>query len=243
MRAFTVIPAIDLKGGCCVRLRQGVASDQTVYSRDPVQTARYWESQGAELLHVVDLDGAFRGSPVHTGLMGKIAQAVGIPVQAGGGLRSEGQVRELLEGGVSRAILGTIAAGEAEDVKRLADIFHEKLAVGIDARNGRVQVKGWTEAVSEDFIAVAKRVEECGVKTLIYTNTATDGMLEGPDVSGVKAMCEKVQCDVIASGGVASREHVVALRGLNAGNLAGVIVGKALYEGTATFEELTRKGS
>lgn len=236
---FVVIPAIDLKEGCCVRLRQGVASDKTVYSGDPVEVAMEWELQGAALLHVVDLDGAFLGQPVHTKLIGRLAQAVCIPVQAGGGLRTEDHIRELFDLGVWRAIVGTSACVAQEETASLLGAFADKLAVAIDARGGVVRVKGWTETASLDFLDVAGRAARMGAKTIIYTDIAADGMLGGPDAEGVAALCEAVDCDVIASGGIASAEHILKLKRLNAHNLVGAIVGKALYEGKVTLRELT----
>lgn len=242
MAGFTVIPAIDLKGGCCVRLRQGVASEETVYSEDPVQMAEYWEAQGATCLHVVDLDGAFQGRPVHTDFIRRIVSAVSIPVQVGGGLRTDDQIRTLIDCGVARVILGTRACLAAEDIARLVDLFRESLAVGIDAREGQVQIKGWTETAPVDSVDLATRVARMGVRTLIYTDTTLDGMLKGPNVPGVRAVCDHVDCDVIASGGIASAEHISALRSLRAGNLIGAVVGKALYEGTVSLGELMVDG-
>ncbi len=240
MQDFIVIPAIDLKDGRCVRLRQGRAEEQTVYSEDPVQMAESWVAQGAARLHLVDLDGAFRGQPVHTDVIRAIAAAVPVPVQVGGGLRTREQMRDLLDSGVSRVIIGTGACGSETELAGLASEFGAKLAVGIDARDGRVRVKGWTENASMDFLEMARRAAENGVKTIIYTNIATDGMLKGPDLSGLRAVCRKVDCSVIASGGVSTAADVLSLRALGAGNLVGVIVGKALYEGTVTLTELLR---
>ena len=238
MQDFTVIPAIDLKEGRCVRLRQGLASEETVYSEDPVRMAEYWEAQGAAWLHVVDLDGAFQGHPVHTELIKKIVNAVSVPVQAGGGLRTNDQIQLLIDCGVSRVILGTRACQAVEDVVRLVDLFQDYLAVGIDARNGRVQIRGWTETAPKDSILLASQVDLMGVRTLIYTDTAMDGMLKGPNVPAVRDICDRVTCQVIASGGVASVDHISALRNLQKANLIGAIVGKALYEGTVTLKEL-----
>ena len=235
---MTIIPAIDLKGGRCVRLRQGRVSDETVYSDDPVQMAQSWEQQGAAWLHVVDLDGAFQGLPVHTDLIEKIALAVRIPIEVGGGLRTDDQVAALLETGVARAVLGTRAWASPETLARLVARFGERVAVGIDARDGLVSIKGWTETTGTDALTLAARLEAMGVQTLIYTDIAQDGMLTGPNTTAVAAICDRVACRVIASGGVASAAHVAALAALGKRNLAGVIVGKALYEGTVSFAEL-----
>ncbi len=238
MSALTIIPAIDLKGGRCVRLRQGIVSDETVYSNDPVQMAQSWEQQGAAWLHVVDLDGAFQGFPVHTTLIEKIACAVRIPVEVGGGLRTDDQVEALLALGVARAVLGTRAWTAPETLARLVERFGERVAVGLDARNGRVSIKGWTETTGTDALALAAHLHSLGVQTLIYTDIAQDGMLTGPNTQAIAALCDRVACRVIASGGVASTAHVASLAALDKPNLAGVIVGKALYEGTVSFAEL-----
>ncbi len=238
MSSLSIIPAIDLKGGRCVRLRQGIASAETVYSDDPVQMAKSWEKQGATWLHVVDLDGAFQGAPVHTELIEKIARAVQIPVEVGGGLRTDDQVADLLARGVARAVLGTRAWSSPETLKRLVARFGERLAVGLDARNGQVSIKGWTETTGTDALALASQMQNLGVQTLIYTDIAQDGMLTGPNTKAMAALCDRVTCRVIASGGVASKAHVIALAALNKPNLTGVIVGKALYEGTISFAEL-----
>ncbi len=231
MSEFTVIPAIDLKGGQCVRLKQGRADDATVYSGDPVAMARHWEAGGARWLHVVDLDGAFEGRPVHTDIIGHIADAISIPVEAGGGLRTDDDIVRLLDTGVQRVILGTRAWSDPGVVGRLVDRFEDAIAIGIDARDGRVQVRGWTETTDEYATELACRMDDAGVATIIYTDTARDGMLTGVNADAVRAMCETVSCGVIASGGVGSADDIRALRALNCPNLAGVIVGKALYEG------------
>lgn len=238
MSALTIIPAIDLKGGRCVRLRQGRACDETVYSDDPVRVAQSWEQQGAAWLHVVDLDGAFQGFPVHMDLIEKIARAVRIPVEVGGGLRTDDQVEALLALGVARAVLGTRAWTSPETLARLVERFGKQLAVGLDARNGRIAIKGWTETTGTDALALAVRLEALGIQTLIYTDIAQDGMLKGPNTMAMAALCDRVACRVIASGGVTSTAHVAALAALGKPNLVGIIVGKALYEGTVSFAEL-----
>ncbi|MDD5679274.1 MAG: 1-(5-phosphoribosyl)-5-[(5-phosphoribosylamino)methylideneamino]imidazole-4-carboxamide isomerase [Kiritimatiellae bacterium] len=235
---MTIIPAIDLKGGRCVRLRQGRACDETVYSDDPVRMAQCWEQQGAAWLHVVDLDGAFQGFPVHMALIEKIVAAVQIPVEVGGGLRTDEQVEALLSAGAARAVLGTRAWTSPETLARLVKRFGERLTVGLDARNGQVAIKGWTETTGTDALALAARLETLGIQTLIYTDIAQDGMLKGPNTTAIAALCDRVACRVIASGGVASAAHVTALAALDKSNLAGVIVGKALYDGTVSFAEL-----
>jgi phosphoribosylformimino-5-aminoimidazole carboxamide ribotide isomerase len=235
---FTILPAIDLKGGRCVRLRQGRADEETVYGEDPVAMARQWRDLGARWLHVVDLDGAFRGEPVHTALVGEIARAAGIPVELGGGLRTTEQVRLTLDAGASRAVIGTRALAEPEALEALAREFGPRLAVGIDARDGLVQVRGWVEGSSVRAVDLAAEASRRGVRTIIYTDIATDGMLTGPNLPAVADVCDAVSCEVIASGGVHREEDVDGLLGLRRDNLAGVIVGKALYEGTVTLPGL-----
>ena len=233
---MVILPAIDLKDGQCVRLRQGRAEDVTVYSDDPVAQARKWLEQGAEQLHLVDLDGAFSGEPKHAEVIARIIDAVNIPVEVGGGLRTDAHIARLVEAGVTRAILGTRALERVDALTPLVDRFGEVITVGIDARDGFVQVKGWVETTGIRAIDLAKRVEAAGVKTIIYTDTATDGMLGGPNIAAMRQMCEAVPgCRIIASGGVSAPEHVRALRAIGAANLYGAIVGKALYDGKTTL--------
>jgi phosphoribosylformimino-5-aminoimidazole carboxamide ribotide isomerase len=231
-----VIPAIDLKGGRCVRLRQGKADEVTTYHDDPVWMAKRWADEGAKCLHVVDLDGAFQGAPVHQEVISRMVKAVNIPVEVGGGLRTDRDIEMILECGVSRAILGTRAWAEPEQLKQLVDRFGHRLAVGIDARGGRVQIKGWTETTEEDAVAMAKRA--MGVGMLIYTDTARDGMLEGVNAKAMDAICAAVSCSVIASGGISSATDMKLLKNLKRPNLVGAIVGKALYEGRVKLKDL-----
>jgi len=240
MGEFTILPAIDLKGGQCVRLRQGRADDATVYGNDPAAQAREWADQGARWLHVVDLDGAFQGKPAHLEIIGEMVKAAGIPVECGGGLRSDSDLEALLACGVSRAILGTRALEHVDELAVLAAKYGERLAVGIDARDGFVQVKGWTETSKITAVELARQAASAGVKTIIYTDTATDGMLRGPNFSGNAELCDAVgvECQVIASGGITTADDITRLRALKRGNLAGAIVGKALYEGRTSIAEL-----
>ena len=233
---MVILPAIDLKDGQCVRLRQGRAEDATVYSSDPVAQARTWREQGAEQLHVVDLDGAFQGEPRHADVIGRIVQALDIPVEVGGGLRTDTQVERLLKAGVARAIVGTRALESLDALAALVARFGEAIAVGIDARDGFVQVKGWVETTGTRAVDLARQVESVGVRTIIYTDTATDGMLRGPNFAGTAELCAAVgpACQVIASGGITTPDDIRRLRALGRPNLGGAIVGKALYEGRAT---------
>jgi len=235
---FTIIPAIDLKDGRCVRLRQGVAEDATVYSEDPVEMARHWAAQGAQYLHIVDLDGAFQGRPVHAEVIRRIVEALTIPVEVGGGLRTDDDIRSLLALGVARAIIGTRAFAEPQVLKRLAGEFGEKLAVGIDARNGRVQVKGWVETTGMLATDLATMADRVGVRTLIYTDTSRDGMMTGTNVAAVAAICKAIRGNVVASGGITSAADIRALLKLRQANLIGAIVGKSLYEQQVNLKDL-----
>jgi len=237
MNSFTIFPAIDLKGGRCVRLRQGRAEDATVYSDDPASMAQHWKKLGAEWLHVVDLDGAFQGASAHREVLRKIA-AAGVPVEVGGGLRTQEAIEAVLADGARRAIVGTIAWEEPRVLEHLILHFGERLVLGIDARNGRVQIKGWTETTDLPAVDLARRADSCGVHTIIYTDTATDGMLQGPNCAAMDMLCRSVSCDVIASGGVSTVADIRKLRALNRPNLVGAIVGKALYENRVTLPEL-----
>lgn len=233
-----IIPAIDLKDGRCVRLRQGKVENSSIYSEDPVEMAERWVAEGAQYLHVVDLDGAFQGRPVHTEIIVEIVRTVPVPVQVGGGLHTDEDIRRLLECGVDRAIIGTRAFTEAGALEKLVQEFSSRLAVGIDARGGKVQVKGWIETTGMKAVDFASMVSAAGVKTLIYTDTARDGMLGGTNIKAVEEICSNMTCDVIASGGITSTEDIQALCGLRKSNLIGAIVGRALYEGKITLKEL-----
>ncbi|MCX7818724.1 MAG: 1-(5-phosphoribosyl)-5-[(5-phosphoribosylamino)methylideneamino]imidazole-4-carboxamide isomerase [Kiritimatiellae bacterium] len=238
MSPLVVLPAIDLRGGRCVRLRQGRAEDQTDYSADPVAVAREWVAQGARWLHVVDLDGAFEGRPVHTALIGEIVRAAGVPVEVGGGLRTDADIEATLAAGAARVILGTRLLESGGEASRLARWLGDRLAVGLDANEGRVRARGWTAETCWSLIEAARRLEGEGVRWLIVTDIGRDGMLGGVNTAAVAEVCDAVRIPVIASGGVASAEDVRALRGLNRGNLWGVIAGRALYEKTVSLPEL-----
>lgn len=218
-----------------MRLRQGRAEAVTVYSEDPVAMARKWADAGGDWLHVVDLDGAFAGHPVHHDTVRAIAAAISIPVELGGGLRTDDDISRMLDAGVRRVVLGTRACADPGALVALVKRFGDRLAVGIDARNGRVQVKGWVETTDTLAVDLARRVSDLGVGAIIYTDTATDGMLTGPNIEGVRSLCLSVKAQVIASGGISTCQDIAALAALRLPNLDGVIVGKALYEGAVTI--------
>ena len=236
---MTILPAIDLKDGVCVRLRQGRASDVTRYGKDPVAQARDWREQGGEELHVVDLDGAFDGVPRHAPVIAQIIEAFQGPVEVGGGLRSLASIEAVVAAGASRVILGSAAL---EDKNLLTDAlkrFGARVAVGIDARDGLVQTRGWVTTSTVKALDLAREVVALGVGTIIYTDTATDGMLSGPNVEQLARLCDEVpSCSITASGGVSSRADVERLESLNKENLRAAIVGKALYDGRVTLAEL-----
>jgi phosphoribosylformimino-5-aminoimidazole carboxamide ribotide isomerase len=232
-----IFPAIDLMGGQVVRLEQGKAEAKTVYGDDPVAVALQWKEQGAEWLHVVDLDGAFDGKPQNLDWVGKIAAAVGIPIELGGGMRNEAIMAEAFQRGVARVVIGTKACDSLDFVRKVSDRFGgEKIAVGIDAKNGRVATKGWTEASEWDAITLAQGVSVSGAGTIIYTDIATDGMFTGPNFPALKDLMEATDLQVIASGGVATVEHIKKLREIE--GLYGAIVGKALYDKKITLAEI-----
>jgi phosphoribosylformimino-5-aminoimidazole carboxamide ribotide isomerase len=234
---MVIFPAIDLKDGKCVRLLQGKAEQVTVYSDDPPAMARQWHGQGAEFLHVVDLDGAFTGEPRNLEWVGKIVKAVPIPVQLGGGLRTIEQIREALDLGVKRVVLGTKAISQEFLQEALGRFGAERLVVGMDARGGRLAVSGWTRQTGVSAIDLGERVSGLGAVRIVFTDISTDGMLVGPPLTSIRLLCESVVCQVIASGGVSNLEDIRALRALKLKNLEGVIVGKALYEKKFTLRE------
>lgn len=241
-RRLPILPAIDLKDGRCVRLRQGRADDATVYSDDPVSMVRRWSDGGAEWIHVVDLDGAFRGRPAHTELIARMASAVSVPIEVGGGLRTDDDLRATLDAGAARVIVGTRVCSNPAEARRLVQLFGHRLAAGLDARDGIVQVHGWTEGGGLRLLDVARDLDAAGVATLIVTDISRDGMLKGVNVPVLRDVCAAVRCGVIASGGVTTTDDVTALRALDAANLVGAIVGKALYEGTVTLEAMIAAG-
>lgn len=236
---MTILPAIDLKDGKCVRLRQGRADDVTVYGDDPCAQARDWREQGGEELHVVDLDGAFAGTPRHADLIRRIIGAFGGPVEVGGGIRNIDTLRAVLEAGAARAIIGSAALESPEFLASAVELYGERVAVGIDARGGFVQTKGWVNTTGVKATDLATAVAKAGVKTIIYTDTATDGMLGGPNLTQMAAICDAAPtCSITASGGVSSPYDIENLKALGRTNLRAAIVGKALYDGRTTLREM-----
>ena len=236
---MTIYPAIDIKGGRCVRLTQGRADQETVYANNPADVAAQFRAAGSTWVHVVDLDGAFAGEPQNLAAVQAIA-VHGMKVELGGGLRTRAAVERALSFGVSRVVIGTRAAESESFVGELVQAFGDKVAVGIDAKNGQVAVKGWVDTTGLGALAFAQRMDALGVATLIYTDIGTDGMLTGPNLVAQETMLEAVKCNVIASGGVSRREDVIELAKLaqRHANLDGVIVGKALYEQRVELRDL-----
>ena len=234
-----IYPAIDIKGGRCVRLTQGRADQETVYAENPADVAAEFKAAKSAWVHVVDLDGAFAGEPQNLGAVQAIV-ALGMKVQLGGGLRTRASVERALGFGVSRVVIGTRAAESEAFVGELVQAFGDKIAVGIDAKNGKVAVKGWVDTTGTGALDLAKRMDALGVRTLIYTDIGTDGMLTGPNFAAQEAMLAVGKINVIASGGVSRREDVVKLAELarRHSNLDGVIVGKALYEKRVELPDL-----
>jgi len=234
-----IYPAIDIKGGRCVRLTQGRADQETVYFENPAEVAATFKSAGSTWVHVVDLDGAFAGEPQNLAAVQAIA-ALGMKVQLGGGLRTRASVERALGLGVSRVVIGTRAAESEAFVGELVEAFGEKIAVGIDAKNGKVAVKGWVDTTDTGAIALAQRMDALGVRTIIHTDIGNDGMLTGPNFAAQDALCAAVKANIIASGGVSRREDVVQLAEMKKRrpNLDGVIVGKALYEKRVELPDL-----
>jgi phosphoribosylformimino-5-aminoimidazole carboxamide ribotide isomerase len=234
-----VYPAIDIKGGRCVRLTQGRADAETVYAEDPAAVAETFRAAGSEWVHVVDLDGAFAGEPGNLAAVARIA-AVGLKVQLGGGMRTRASVDRALSMGIARVVIGTRAAESEAFISELVAAFGDRVAVGIDAKSGKVAVKGWVDTTSMTALGLARRMDALGVATLIHTDVGTDGMLTGPNLEAQEAMLGAVRARVIASGGVARSDDVSRLAEV-AGrfpNLDGVIVGKALYEGRVDLGQL-----
>jgi phosphoribosylformimino-5-aminoimidazole carboxamide ribotide isomerase len=226
-----LFPAIDLKEGLAVRLEQGDMTRATVFHRDPAAQARAFEMQGFTYLHIVDLDGAFAGKPVNADAVDRILETVGIPVQLGGGVRDMTTVEAWLGKGVDRVIIGTAAVRNPELVKEAAKKFPGRVAVGLDARDGKVAVQGWAETCELSVLEIARRFEDAGVAAIIYTDIARDGLLQGLNLDATIALAEAITIPVIASGGLGSIDDIKAMLEPRAARLEGAIAGRALYDG------------
>lgn len=232
-----IFPAIDILKGKCVRLIQGDYDKEIVYGDSPVDMAKQWEAKGAEFIHIVDLDGARSGKSINEQIIIDIAQAVDVPIQVGGGIRSMETVKTYLDSGVNRVIVGTAAIEDEAFLKEAVESYAERIVVSLDAKDGYVATEGWTDTSDVRALDIVKDLEKLGVKTIVYTDIAKDGMLQGPNLEEQEAINEATSIDVIASGGVTTREDVDNLKKLN---MYGAIVGKALYDGKITFEELIK---
>jgi phosphoribosylformimino-5-aminoimidazole carboxamide ribotide isomerase len=230
-----LIPAVDLKGGKCVRLQEGMASRATEYGSDPVSMALYWEAQGATRLHLVDLDGAFSGQAAHLDVAKSIFRALKIPVQFGGGLRTLPQIETVLDLGAERAIVGTVAVEAPGIVEEAVRRHPAAIIVGIDARKGNVALRGWIDQTALTAVELALRMKDLGVQRVIYTDVARDGMLRGVNYQETENLCRETGIRVIASGGVSEVGDVRALWERRACGIEGVILGRALYEGKLDF--------
>jgi phosphoribosylformimino-5-aminoimidazole carboxamide ribotide isomerase len=235
--AVILFPAIDLKEGLAVRLEQGDMARATIFHRDPAAQARAFERQGFAYLHIVDLDGAFAGKPVNAAAVDRILETIAIPVQLGGGIRNTATVEAWLEKGVTRVIIGTAAVRDPPFVKQAARDYPGKIAVGLDARDGKVAVEGWAETSELTALEIAKRFEDVGVAAIIYTDIARDGLLKGLNLDATIALADAISIPVVASGGLASIEDIKAMLEPRAAKLAGAIAGRALYDGRLDAEE------
>ncbi len=223
-----IIPAIDIKNGQCVRLRQGRAEEETVYGADPVAMACRWQAEGGKYLHVVDLDGAFEGRPVNAALVRNVVDEVSIPVEVGGGIRTYKDVEDYLEAGVDRVIIGTRAVESPFWLRVLCDRFPKRVAVGVDARDGKVAVKGWKLVTQMTAVELIAQLEDYGIAALLYTDISKDGMMEGPNFEGIAAVQKQTKIPIVASGGVSHIDHVKRLAQMK---VYAAIIGRALYTG------------
>lgn len=236
-----IYPAIDLKKGRCVRLYQGDFAQETVVNPDPIKQAIAFEAAGAKALHIVDLDGALSGDLTNYQVIQGILAAITIPIQVGGGIRSMAQIASYLDYGVSRVIIGSKAVEDPDFVTEAVKKYGAKIAVGIDAKDGFVATRGWLEVSNQDYLTVATEMAQRGVKTIIFTDIAKDGTLLGPNLEQLQAIAEEVpDLNIIASGGISSREDLEAVKALN---VYGVISGKALYNGNLTMQDVVEVGA
>jgi len=232
-----IIPAIDLREGKCVRLEQGLKERATVYSYDPAAMAKRWEAQGAELLHVVDLDGAFAGEPKNLAAIKAIRKAVSMAIEVGGGIRDITTIESLISIGIDRIILGTAVINNPAFVHEACSRYPGKIVAGIDANEGRVAIRGWAEVTEVQAVDLAKQAQEHGVIAVIYTDIKRDGMLMGPNISATKMLAESLRIPVIASGGVSTMKDIYDLMAIRHAGISGVITGKAIYSGSLDLKE------
>lgn len=232
-----IIPAIDLRAGKCVRLVEGRLDRETVYSDEPATVAKLWEKMGAEYLHVVDLDGAFTGTPKNLEVISEIIRSVNTPVQIGGGIRDLDTVDKLLELGAARVILGTVAIINPELVGECCRKYGDKIVLGIDARNGKVAIEGWGLTAEKQAVDLGLEMREKGIERIIFTDIWRDGTLKGPNLDAIKEMAQSTNLKIVASGGISTIEDIRSLKEMESLGVEGVIVGKALYAGTLELQE------
>ena len=232
-----IIPAVDIKNGKCVRLLQGRMEDETVFSQNPAAMARKWANSGAQLIHVIDLDGAFAKQPQNIDAIRNILNDVDVPIQLGGGMRNLEIVAKYLEMGVQRVIIGTEAVQHPEFVIQTCAAFPNRIVLGIDARNGYVAIDGWTQTTQIRAIELAKQFEDCGLAAINFTDIYRDGMLTGPNLKEIQSFAEALDVPVVASGGVSTLKDIYNLLALKSAGITGVIVGKALYSGSLDLKE------
>lgn len=233
-----VIPAIDLRGGCCVRLRQGDYNQETVFGDDPAAMAAHWEAEGAERIHLVDLDGAKAGRPVNVDAVRAILNRVKVPCQLGGGIRNQSTIDAWLDAGIERVIVGTAALRQPDWFRDMARTYPERLILGLDARDGKVAASGWLDVSEVEATSLAEQFDDLPLAGVVYTDIACDGMLEGPNLRATEALALRLKTPVIASGGVATLEDIERLAGLP---IAACIVGRALYDGRFRYSEARKR--
>lgn len=237
-----IIPAIDLKNGNCVRLEQGLMDKDTVFSDNPGGQAKVWQDQGAEMLHIVDLDGAFAGQPMNRRAIEAIVRSLSIPTQLGGGIRDIETVEAYLSLGIGRVIIGTAAQRNPDFVKEACDKFPGRVVVGIDAKDGMVAVQGWAEVTGVTAVELARKFEGFGVSAIIYTDISRDGMMQGPNIEATRQLAESISIPVIASGGLSSLQDIRNLVAIESSGVTGVITGKAIYTGAIDLAEAIKIG-
>jgi len=239
--SFIIYPAIDIRGGKCVRLFQGDYAQETVYADSPLEMAKRWVEQGAAWVHLVDLDGAKEGKPANAELIKEIARTISVPVQVGGGIRTEEQIADYLQAGVARVIVGTAAIEDEPFTKRILAAYGDKIAIGLDCRNGLVATRGWLTTTDVQATELAKKLVSYGAETFIYTDIARDGTLTGPNVEEIAGLAVATGKSVIASGGVSKLDDLLTLSAYVADGVSGAIVGKALYTDAFTLDEALRQ--
>jgi len=235
VKMMILLPAIDIRNGKCVRLVQGDYNREKIYSDSPTEIAKRWINKGAKALHIVDLDGARTGNSINRPVIKLIAQQASIPIQVGGGIRTMNNIEDYIDAGVNRVIIGTAAINDLNFLKQAVTRFGETIAVSVDARNGYVATDGWTDTSTVKALDLIKKLRQIGVKTIVYTDILKDGMLKGPNFKELQTINEATSINVIASGGVSSKQDVEKLQ---ASKLYGAIIGKALYDGRLSFESL-----